>query len=810
MRVSMIAVATAALFIVGSARAEWRPGYGSSGFLEGSPLCAVEFEGMLAIGGDFAGAGCVQSPGVVLTDLERFYPTGNQITFRYADWRSRGVHALIVYDGQLVAGGDFGSWTGVPMQYVARLTESGWVSWGDAYGEGTLYGGPVWALAEFEGDLIAAGDFTSSRLSPDLSGIARWDGTQWQPMGDRSGARALAVWGGQLYCGMYRWNGTQWIALADMQPARAKVTVIHEVDGGLAFGGTFETLDGVQCNGTALFDGTGFRPLADGILTTDDPGFADPEVGGVGGIVSYAGRTYMQGPNYKQYQGYFGLATIAAPGTPGAGSWWPVEGLRWWNIYGNDGFLALFQDQLVVLGGRSRAEMDLPTAGALRAAILDGDQWSPLLTGLGTELAPRTVAAVDGRNWVSVPERGLLLQEGASLRRIDIEPVVRSIVEYDGQVLVAGYVEWAGHVVEQDAWLQVYGTDGVRTLSPAHWRWIPEGNDFRALVPWSGGFLAVLRSGDPYLFSTPGPGAFALTWIDPAGLPRSELLTTPITPPVPIEITAITVHEGRPWYARDGEVYRIDSAVGEPLVEELVGTFNGHVEALVSEDGRLFAGGTFSSVNARSSQNLAVFEQGDWSTTPTTDGPVHALAASGEGVVFVGGEFTRIGGAVTRNLGAIAGQTVGGFEDGPDGPVTSIAFTDDGVIVGGEFSEAGGLCADHVAAWVGDLRSVSLAGGGGTSPPVIRLRLLAPTPNPFNPRVTLAYELPRAGSVRLRIYDLAGRLVRTLEDGPRDQGRHDVIWNGTGSDGAAVASGVYVARLEADGRVLTRKLSLLR
>ena len=76
--------------------------------------------------------------------------------------------------------------------------------------------------------------------------------------------------------------------------------------------------------------------------------------------------------------------------------------------------------------------------------------------------------------------------------------------------------------------------------------------------------------------------------------------------------------------------------------------------------------------------------------------------------------------------------------------------------------------------------------------------------------MTLAFDLPRAASVRLRIYDLAGRLVANVEDAAYGPGRHDVVWDGTGGSGEAVASGVYVARLEVDGRVFARKMSLLR
>ena len=83
-------------------------------------------------------------------------------------------------------------------------------------------------------------------------------------------------------------------------------------------------------------------------------------------------------------------------------------------------------------------------------------------------------------------------------------------------------------------------------------------------------------------------------------------------------------------------------------------------------------------------------------------------------------------------------------------------------------------------------------------------------PNPFNPRTTIALDLPRAGEVQLRIYDLRGALVRTLVDERLEAGRHEVVWDGTDGRGAAVASGVYFSELRAAGETRIGKLALVR
>ncbi|HZM15864.1 MAG TPA: FlgD immunoglobulin-like domain containing protein [Candidatus Krumholzibacteria bacterium] len=85
-------------------------------------------------------------------------------------------------------------------------------------------------------------------------------------------------------------------------------------------------------------------------------------------------------------------------------------------------------------------------------------------------------------------------------------------------------------------------------------------------------------------------------------------------------------------------------------------------------------------------------------------------------------------------------------------------------------------------------------------------------PNPFNPRTSIAFDLPQAASgVCLRVHDLQGRLVRTLLAGASvAAGPTTVDWDGRDERGNSVASGLYVYRLEAPGVAASRKMMLLR
>ncbi len=84
-------------------------------------------------------------------------------------------------------------------------------------------------------------------------------------------------------------------------------------------------------------------------------------------------------------------------------------------------------------------------------------------------------------------------------------------------------------------------------------------------------------------------------------------------------------------------------------------------------------------------------------------------------------------------------------------------------------------------------------------------------PNPFNPATTIRYSIAERGHVSLRIYDVTGRLVRTLVDGEvSPEAVRPVTWNGLNDSGQPVSSGVYFGRLETKGFTQTKKLVLLK
>lgn len=100
---------------------------------------------------------------------------------------------------------------------------------------------------------------------------------------------------------------------------------------------------------------------------------------------------------------------------------------------------------------------------------------------------------------------------------------------------------------------------------------------------------------------------------------------------------------------------------------------------------------------------------------------------------------------------------------------------------------------------------------GGGSAPRNGIRLYANAPNPFNPQTTIAFDLTRESHVTLSVFDMAGRVVRTLiDDESHGPGHHEEVWRGRDETGRPCASGTYFYRLETDDSAATKRMVLLR
>jgi hypothetical protein len=83
-------------------------------------------------------------------------------------------------------------------------------------------------------------------------------------------------------------------------------------------------------------------------------------------------------------------------------------------------------------------------------------------------------------------------------------------------------------------------------------------------------------------------------------------------------------------------------------------------------------------------------------------------------------------------------------------------------------------------------------------------------PNPYNPHTQIAYQLPQAGMVSLKIYNIKGELVRTLIEEYKPAGYHTVTWDGKNEDGMEVSSGIYFYRMVSGDFSATKKMVMIK
>jgi hypothetical protein len=235
----------------------WQPfGTGTDGGIIGIATLGVD----LFVGGIFWEAGGNQG----ISACARWDGTRwNTMGFHYP--QALAVAEMIIFNGDLIAGGSFGYASATLANHIARWDGSAWHS----FGTGFINGDPVTnvtALGVYEGDLIAGGKFQQSGAT-EVNNIARWDGTAWQAMGlglgNDPGTDAVShmtVYNGDLIVvgrftmaggvsanNIARWNGSSWAAMGSgitgPDPwSSASAVVVW--DGSLYVGGAFDTAGG--------------------------------------------------------------------------------------------------------------------------------------------------------------------------------------------------------------------------------------------------------------------------------------------------------------------------------------------------------------------------------------------------------------------------------------------------------------------------------------------------------------------------------------------------------------------------------------
>lgn len=200
------------------------------------------------------------------------------------------------------------------------------------------------------------------------------------------------------------------------------------------------------------------------------------------------------------------------------------------------------------------------------------------------------------------------------------------------------------------------------------------------------------------------------------------------------------------------------------------------------------------------------------------------LAFGPDGHLYVAEEIhdsvSRYDGATGAFVDVFVPAGTGGLDHandvafGPDGLLYVASYDSDEVLAydatTGAFAGALPSGLLQGPAWIAVGCRSAVADVPGTRPPAAGIVVEPGTPNPFNPRTTVAFTLASATTVRVSVVDAAGREVATLLRGALEAGRHAVEWDGLDAAGRAAPSGVYLVRVEGGRQAGSTKVALLR
>ncbi len=274
-------------------------------------------------------------------------------------------------------------------------------------------------------------------------------------------------------------------------------------------------------------------------------------------------------------------------------------------------------------------------------------------------------------------------------------------------------------------------------------------------------------------------------------------------------------------------VLRFDGATGAPLgafVAAGSGGLDGPTGITFGPDGHLY-------VSSHDNDRVLRYD----GTTGASLGAFVAAGGGGldaprgltfgpDGRLYVAEEFhdsvTRYDGVTGAFIDIFVPAGSGGLNHandvafGPDGLLYVASYETDQVLaydaVTGAFTGAVPSGLLQGPAWIAVGCRSAVSDVPASRPPLAAITVEPGTPNPFNPRTTVAFTVPAATTVRVSVVDAAGRQVATLMHAALDAGRHAVEWNGLDDSGRSAPSGIYLVRVEGGGLAGATKVALLR
>jgi trimeric autotransporter adhesin len=332
------------------------------------------------------------------------------------------VSALAIYNGNLVAGGNFRTYDSRQIRNVAQWDGSEWQSIGAGLSSWVM------DLAVHQGELIASGLFTYGN-GGSISRVAHWDGNSWGPLGILSRAEALVDVNGELYAGttstnggVVHWTGSAWVPVGG--GADGLVYSAFGWQGDLYIGGTFGRAGSIAANRAARWNGMEWAALGAGID------------GNVLDFVEHEGNLIAVG----RFRG--GGGKLSRGVARWTGSVWEPMGAG----LSSEGYaVTVFESQIVAAGPFGLDGKGNPTSRIVR---WDGSSWIPMgsdLTGNVYDLIVYNGELIVGGDLKSaggVALGNVARWSGSAWVPFGIgalEVVVSTMIIYDGQLVASGY-----------------------------------------------------------------------------------------------------------------------------------------------------------------------------------------------------------------------------------------------------------------------------------------------------------------------------------------------------------------------------------
>lgn len=761
----LIVSATGAAAVPGDEN--WSSGFGLPG-VAGYVAATTTLGTDLVIGGAFTGVGDVAATNVARWNGAQWSPLGAGL--------SDDVTSLIVWNSVLYAGGGF---TGG----LARWDGAAWVvvdSGVDGY---------VHTLAVWNGNLVVAGNFSSvGSANLAAANIAIYNGATWSALGSGTNGyiNDVEVFGTSLYvCGAFdfagsayapnlaRWSGSAWFAVGgglldiDGEPYGASGETLAVHGSRLVVGGYFVQAGSLAANGLVGWSGSAFSAV---------------------GTPPFTGEALALGR--------WGADLVAADVNGAVGRW---NGTFWTYLGGALGAVYTLDQHLgnVIAGGA------FSQVGSLKAASLASynGAWTTLAQGQGANGTVECVGAwngltiVGGRfGQIGAVSGSIAAWNGTAFQAlgagIPLGPgtTVEAVTTFEGDLVVGGAFTTAG---------------GVAANKIARWdgaQWSAMGAGSLATVSGLIVLDGVLYA-NGYWGTRQTLGRWNGTDFDPLG--------NGINGGVQI-LYGLGSYQGDPVMAGsfntvDGvaaaNIARWDGAAWQPLG---AGT-NGAVFAVAERNGVLYAAGIFSQAGGAPASNIAAWNGSTWSPLGSgVSNRVFDLAVIGNDL-YATGEFTTAGGQAAAHVARWDGSAWHALGSGLGAEGHALAAPGDGRLwVGGEFEVAGDRLSSHIARWQAAASAVE------ADPRAVRIALKPAWPNPFTARTAFAFDLPTPGDVVVDVFDVRGARVRTIGEPGLPAGSHRIAWDGRDEAGRPVPAGVYFAAVRGVGAASRQRVVLVR